>query len=92
MAASPVAELEALYMTTLVAEVVKQISSLKEDMACLLSTWLAPLQTSIDAFCETVNTFGRCFTTLAGFSIDNTERIAELYLIWKQPTQLYFPR
>lgn len=48
---------DSLSMTQLVSELAKQREVLKEDMAALILNSVKPLQTSVDAFHDTVNSF-----------------------------------
>ncbi|CAM4662324.1 unnamed protein product [Leuciscus chuanchicus] len=66
---------DSLSMTQLIAELAKQREVLKEDMAALILNSVKPLQISVDALRETVNSFQSRLTSTETIAGENFERL-----------------
>ncbi len=66
---------DSLSMTQLISELAKQREVLKEDMAALILNSVKPLQTSVDALHDTVNSFQSRLTSTEVIVGENFERI-----------------
>lgn len=66
---------DSLSMTQLISELAKQRETLKEDMAALILNSVKPLQTSVDALHDTVNSFQSRLTSTETIAGENFERL-----------------
>lgn len=66
---------DGITMTQLVDELAKQRASLKEDISTLIQESLVPLQTSMNALKETVDTFQQRLTAAESLAGDNFDKL-----------------
>lgn len=66
---------DGITMTQLVEELAKQRASLKEDISTLIQESLVPLQSSVNALKETVDTFQQRLTAAESLAGDNFDKL-----------------